>query len=182
MTTIAYRDGVMAADTRVVNGADMINLGEQRKIHEPGEEEYWSVNGDRIICFGLSGSLTDLLAFKELLSEGVTFKTKAPDHLVGDSNLLCVGEQGNVWMVSAYKQRDGSMAFTVSSVQPPFAIGSGSVYASAVMAVGKSAVDAVKAACKLDVYSGGRIETWELPPIPEIPSKRPGPVADKAAE
>lgn len=57
----------------------------------------------------------------------------------------------------------------------PIAVGSGAVYAMAVMSAKQhnSAEKGVEAAKRMCPYCGGDNTVWELPPPPAVPSKRP---------
>ena len=47
-------------------------------------------------------------------------------------------------------------------VEAPFARGTGGCIAGTAMLCGKTAVEAVKLACQLDIYSGGAVKTMQL--------------------
>ncbi len=131
MTTIAVRDGIMAADSAIVDGG--ICVGSVPKLH-------------RISCgvMGGAGKWSEVLMFRDWLDEcgpdPKTFPDKIRDTdtsvllLCKDGRLLCL-EGRSQWEIDA----------------PYQAIGTGFQIALGAMAAGASAERAVEIACDLDV-------------------------------
>ena len=137
MTTIAYKDGVIAYDSRQTRN-DRIVSDNAKKCQV--------VSG---VSFFLSGAVCDE---KALIA--AYFGTPSPvpvecsGYVVDDGNLMMVGhdDKTGIW-----KQE--------LELSNPDAIGSGAPYALAAMDMGASAEGAVRAAMKRDIYTGGMIRT-----------------------
>lgn len=140
MTTIAYRDGIIAAD-RLVTAGNM-RAGFVTKIFAAHD-----------MVVGISGSLSDLGLFQmwfnsELLDTVPSFSDEVDGIVVdADHNIFYIGAKGNRVMVA------GEYA----------AVGSGEEYAMAAMAMGADARKAVEIAIQLDTLSGGGIDVLTAP-------------------
>lgn len=171
MTTIAFDGKMLVSDSQLHHG-DIKQPAPFRKIHTPEEEEYWELNKTKVIALGLVGNPHTLNFIKEKLQEGVDYKTKF--EVPGDEEFeaILIDENGlsHLWIVL---NRKGEMISMVTPMLPPLAIGSGDQFAVAVMSIGKPAHAAVKAAIRLDVNSGGNLQSFEVPPKPETKSVRP---------
>ena len=140
MTTIAYKDGVIAYDSRQTR-RDAIVSDECQKLTV--------VDG---VSFLLSGAVCDE---KALIA--AYFGTPSPvpvecaGYVVDGGRLLMVGhdDKTGIW------RQDLDPA-------NPDAIGSGSAYALAAMDMGASAEEAVRAAMKRDIYTGGKVRTIRI--------------------
>lgn len=136
MTTIVYRDGVLAADTQMTTG-DLKAYG--RKLIRVGEREAW---------VGLAGVLADCQKFVRHFSgeEEAEFSEEHDDFsaliMYDDGSVECVDPSGK-----AHKLEDDEF----------FAIGSGSGPALAAMHMGADARRAVEIALLVDVNSGGEV-------------------------
>lgn len=139
MTTIAVdRNGILAWDTRSTYYGDVTLACTDSKVQRltRGPWKGWA--------FGGSGDLCYWLGVRELL-EDEKAKVTLPG---GDSH------------GSAILVRDGVIrrieqwGLPYSTVRPPFALGSGHAYALGALAMGATAVQAVRAACKYDQGSG----------------------------
>lgn len=137
MTTIAYKDGVIAYDGRQTRND---------RIVSDSAPKCQVVDG---VSFFLSGSVCDE---KALIA--AYFGTASPvpvecsGYVVDGGKLLMVGHEDNTGI---WKQE--------LELANPDAIGSGAPYAIAAMDMGASAEDAVRAAMKRDIYTGGTIRT-----------------------
>lgn len=137
MTTIAYKDGVIAYDSRQTRN-DRIISDDCLKCQV--------VDG---VSFFLSGAVCDE---KALIA--AYFGTPSPvpvecsGYAVDGGKLLMIGhdDKTGIWK----QELDPSN---------PDAIGSGTPYALAAMDMGASAEEAVRAAMKRDIYTGGKIRT-----------------------
>jgi len=138
MTTIAYRDGVMAADSHV--GCNGVRSGTARKVFE---HDGGAIAG--------SGSFGEVLRFKDWIVAGADEDAR-PE--LKESNLI--------WF-----RRDGSFieydpAGSLSFEAPFYAIGSGREIAIGAMAAGATAEEAVRIASDWDSETGGEIVTVEI--------------------
>jgi ATP-dependent protease HslVU (ClpYQ) peptidase subunit len=140
MTTIAYKDGIIACDSRQTRGSSIVS---------DDTSKCEIVDG---VSFFLSGAVCDE---KALIA--AYFGTKSPDpvecsgFVVDGGRLMMVGhdDKTGIW-----KQE--------LDLSNPDAIGSGSSYALAAMDMGASAEDAVRAAMKRDIYTGGSVRTYKV--------------------
>lgn len=145
MTTIAVRDGIMAADTRgTVNGL----IFEARKLHRVF---------DSIV--GIAGNAGDGGQFVDWLRGGGDMK--APPAFVsyndqdGPDFDALVLDAGGVTLWTQYFQ-------PLKLLGPYFAIGSGAMAAMAAMEMGADAETAVAIAMKVDLHTGGDVEVEGL--------------------
>ncbi|WP_248920466.1 proteasome subunit beta [Pseudomonas entomophila] len=137
MTTIAYKDGVIAYDSRTVRGT---------VVMEDDCEKLQVVNGVSFICTGATCDFDALIA--AYFGEPATVPVEASGYAITDGELWLVGhdDKTGIW-----KSRIGS-----SRVD---AIGSGSPFALAAMDMGASAYQAVEMAARRDTNTGGKIRT-----------------------
>jgi ATP-dependent protease HslVU (ClpYQ) peptidase subunit len=141
MTTIAYKDGVVAFDSRITSGMT-INYDDFDKSRE--------VNG---VIFFLSGYTCD---YQKLVDAWFGEPVKGS---VEASALAFDGE--SLWYVS-YGETDG-LCRSPLSLASPYVIGSGSPHAQTAMDMGCTAAQAVKMAMKRDAGTGGKVRTFKLP-------------------
>lgn len=137
MTTIAYRNGELAGDTRVT-AAETIMPERERKV-------FRFPNG---FLFGAAGASDEI----EKLMQSVKRSLKTPK--LPECDGLMVDPDGKVfWYEGSHWQ----------PLKAPFAaIGSGKSYALGALYYGASALEAVKIGCKLDVHSGVPIHIVRL--------------------
>lgn len=136
MTTVAYRDGVIAGDTQVTERERVV--GNVTKVGR--------ING---VLWGVSGGLECMNRFRDWIGSGLKGD---PPSMKSDN-----GAQSQAIIV-----HDGRiLSFTVDGwdcMKADFyAMGSGAGPALGAMASGRSAIEAVSAAGKLDIYTGGQI-------------------------
>ena len=137
MTTIAYRDGVLAADSQVTCGS--WRDGTMTKICKRGD----------VFAAGC-GNAGAVRSFLDWFRSGMI---GAPPQMPtdGDDETSCyifrgrrlLAWEGNRWMTS---QADY------------YAFGTGGRFARGAMEMGATPETAVGVACKIDIYSGGAIE------------------------
>lgn len=146
MTTIAYRDGIMAADSCVANNAGT-RLGRARKIHRLPDGTLAAGAGD----FAAVLNVIDWLAAGQPTDERPAFEDETavvlllvhPDGIVGilETDLRECQVEGDY-----------------------FAIGSGCEGALGAMAAGARAEEAVRIACGIDTNTSGPVMTEALNP------------------
>ncbi len=152
MTTIVYRDGVMAADTRGYGGS-AAPIGQKQKIHrlpdggllgvsstEPGVPEAF------VAWMAAGGSIDEL----ERMGERLNLQA------------LHVNAAGNVFYYSDNFIPSGPL------FAPFFAIGSGGKYALGAMTCGATADGAIAAAMQHDLWTGG--EVMQVPLVEPEPA------------
>jgi ATP-dependent protease HslVU (ClpYQ) peptidase subunit len=133
MTTIAYRDGVLSADSLVTNMA--CKVGTFEKLFDDKEDNH----------YGCIGEVQDLIAFRKW-KRGCSEKPKVSE----DFCALMVDKNNNLWI---YEDKLIPRKMECEY----YAIGSGYEFALGAMANGASAYEALEAAIKHDCYSGGEI-------------------------
>lgn len=152
MTTIAYRDGVIAADSWATYWTE---AGGSRRHSCTKLYRKWISQGRkrREVIIGTAGESTPALLFVDWYGSGQPVPDLLRD-LGGDFTCLILSKEG-LFEADVYCRPD--------RVQDEFfAVGSGAKCALAAMACGKSAVDAVRIAARFDPYTGGRIVTMQL--------------------
>jgi len=175
MTTLAFCNGVLAADSQATQD-ETVALGEAKKIHTPTEDEYWEIQGIKVLAFGLCGNAQDLAYVKEELSVGVTHRTRIQGPEVLDFLIIAVTEDGMPWYWGINRNPRRQHNYDIVVLEPltgPATGGSGQTIATAVLSVTGCAVKAIEAAIKLDIYSGGPVQAWTYPGKPEVMSTRP---------
>ena len=150
MTTVAYKDGILAADTMMVRG---------------GEPAYTARKTFRTAKFlvGMSGDMTNVRAFEDWLKDHEVrihedagedagtlhrFWDTAPDFGDGFCAIL-INELGHIWSCV-----DGPPV-RVHTVYE--SIGTGAKYAMGAMAMGATAAAAVAVASAHDIHTGGPV-------------------------
>ena len=140
MTTIAYKDGVIAYDSQVTRGEIITYDDYEKRVDHKG------------VTFVLTGSVSD---FDALVSVYFGAKPEGPI----DCTAMVVNN-GKVWIFAVCNE-SGPWSFLVVMDQP-YAIGSGLAYALGAMDMGADAERAVQAAAKRDTATGGRIRTLRI--------------------
>lgn len=74
----------------------------------------------------------------------------------GDMNILGIDKNGDAYAL--WTEQGGNFV----KVEAPYTDGSGHAFAMGVLDAGGTSVEAVKAACKRDVYSGGRVRSYKV--------------------
>ena len=139
MTTIVYRDGVMASDSQITDRG--IVVAEEKKI----------IRYDGTLI-GVAGNLDADAAFLEWVKFEQTDK---PDLKNSDFEALVVRQDGTMlWY--------GVNLIPLKMTSPYIAIGSGFHVAMGALHLGANAKEAVQVACDLDVLSGGTIQVEKL--------------------
>ena len=145
MTTIAVRDGVMAADTLGNVGGRICKSKKLFRLADGG-------------VVGFSGVWTDGKLFVDWYNSGAN-RDEAPNwRIQGDEK---VDFDALVLLPTGFYQ--WSYDLIADEMFDEFwAIGSGAAAAMAAMACGKTAEEAVYIAQEVDMYTGGDVETMRL--------------------
>ena len=154
MTTIAYRDGILAADSWATYSSEA--GGARRHVCT---KLYRKTVGEgkktREVIIGTAGESAPACVFVDWFGSG----RPIPEVLLqlgGDFACLVLTHDG-LFEADVYCRLD--------RVQEEFfAIGSGAKAALAAMHCGKSAIEAVRIAARIDPYTGGRIVSMSLEP------------------
>lgn len=140
MTTIAYKDGVIACDSRQTRGGCIVS------------DDVVKCQAMDGVSFFLSGAVCDEKALiAAYFGTPLLVPVECSGYVVDGGRLQMVGhdDKTGVW------RQDLDPA-------NPDAIGSGSAYALAAMDMGASAEEAVRAAMKRDIYTGGKVVTFRV--------------------
>lgn len=153
MTTIAYRDGVMAADSQVTSGNRKLRTSKARRLKGGG-------------LIGGTGNLAHVLKLFRWADGGLRRGNK-PEFPDGgaDAECLLVKADGTVWLLDEELE---PMQFE----DPFLAIGSGGPYAMAAMECGRTPEEAVEVAAKFDAATSGPVQVWRLDPVTKKPVRR----------
>lgn len=147
MTTITYRDGVMASDSQASMGDTII--GETQKI--------FKIRGHLV---GFSGTARLVSIARQWMEENLPELNPWPNFLEHEPD----GGSIRCWLVTPkgkiFRYEDKAACWGAEA--PYVAGGSGCDFALGAMAMGATAVQGIKAAIAHDVYSGGPIKTIRL--------------------
>ena len=141
MTTIAYKDGVIATDGRILQGLSISDDNAVKRTVRKGVE------------FFFSGSVHDEPLLIDCYFNGPPESTDNTE-----SNALIV-DSGNIF--EAAVNPDGYWC-APERRNNVVAIGSGASHAMTAMDLGCSAKEAVKMAAKRDAGTGGRVRTYKV--------------------
>jgi hypothetical protein len=144
MTTICYRDGIMAGDSRAY-GFDKVPVGSKMKPTRLPDGSLLGVSSSVVGCSQI---------VKEWVLAGMDSKA-APHRKKEDIDFqaMLVRPDGTCILI------DGNWLPSDPISEAYYAIGSGREFALAALFLGKTAAEAVEVACHLDVWTGGRVET-----------------------
>lgn len=131
MTTIAYRDGVLAGDTRATDGNTKLPVA-CRKV--------WKLRNGCL--FGAAGLNEGIKMLKNSLDGSDTPKLKGVNAIIVRPNGDILTYEGELWG---------------KENAPYVALGSGRDFSLAAMWMGAHAIKAVKAGIHFDKNSGGRV-------------------------
>lgn len=150
MSTIVYRDGVMAADSRAYSG-NTAPIGNKRKITRLADGSLVGVSttqpgtSERIAQW-----LDELTECNPLAFQDWAQAPAIPD--IGSFTALTVRPDGTALLFE-------NSLFPSIVTAPYYAIGSGREYALGALVGGSSALQALRVAVELDVWSGLPIVT-----------------------
>ena len=136
MTTVAYRDGVLCADSMATDDSGAVFV----------RKSVWLPNGDAAAG---AGDLNEVMAAISWLAGGG--KGDAPS--IGNSCILFT-DKGELFMAST--------GWPGAPVKGYCAIGSGAQGAMVAMKLGKSAQAAIDAVMGVDTCTGGDIDVYEI--------------------
>lgn len=146
MTTIAFKNGVLAADRMISSNSALI--GSVQKLYTIGDAF--------VGCAGSNNCIK--LFFDWLRAEPGTPKPQMPKDDDDTISAIVFTPHTQKGAVDYYwSTKEGSLIHDVITCDY-FAIGSGKQFAMGAMAAGATAEEAVRAACKHDPWSGGGID------------------------
>lgn len=141
MTTIVYKDGVIAYDSRMTCSNGVVMDDSYQKAFFKGD-----------ISIVYCGEVGDSEEFMDSV-----FNDTNPSRYLDGEALVLYGNE--LYCVDVSEQLLRKIPLRLDH---HYAIGSGTRFALAYMDCGMNAFDAVSMACKRDIYSGGKIRTLEI--------------------
>jgi ATP-dependent protease HslVU (ClpYQ) peptidase subunit len=148
MTTVVWDGKILAADGRITGGSTIVE-DDSQKIHKIKG----MFRGEHMLAYGYAGCASDGVLIREWLEDGA-IEDDYPEDL--ETHLIMITNK------NAYETFDGALGKLMCMNIKKSAMGSGGDFALSAMLLGMNAVDAVKHACKLDIYSGGKIRKLVL--------------------
>lgn len=154
MTTVVFRDGVMASDTRGTHGdAGIMKCNKLFRVMVKATPRA----KPREHILGICGDVYAAMCFVNWYGSG------KPRPEIFDN--MHESEEFGVMIWTGRKLLEVNRLCAFVEVEEKFhAIGSGAAYALGAMACGKSASEAVRIACRYDGYSGLPVVTMSLKP------------------
>lgn len=140
MTTIAYKDGVIAFDSRATAGDIILDDTYDKSLEYEGAR------------FFLAGAISDFQKFVECFIHD----RKPPKDMDVCAFVLY---DNNLWKASVDNMGLWKHKLDISKA---YAIGNGEQFALAAMDLGKSAKDAISVAKKRDTKTGGQVRTFDI--------------------
>lgn len=176
MTTIAYKAGILAADTQQTESITGIKQKvAASKIHICPEGETWSIDGEKVIAFALAGDLDTIVEVTQQLKEGIHIRFNGEKFHRINIRVIFIGEKKEFLWVGALTSNPNQGIInnwiTRQNFNSCLAAGSGMSLAQAAMAIGKSAEGAVKVAAKLDPNTNFEVHTFKHPSLSESKDK-----------
>ena len=148
MTTIAYKSGVVAADSQETHSDGRKN--DCQKLYKMKDGTIIATAGD---------SYTGLI-FVEWFKEGAR-KESIPDltniTLEEDFECLVLENTENIYIINRFFQK-----YHIEMPEGFYSLGWGAPYAVAAMHMGADAKKAVQVAAKYDAYTGGTVKTMKV--------------------
>jgi hypothetical protein len=154
MTTIAYKDGILAADSRASSNGFI--------SHDYGEKIFLSVHPEfGKMLFAVAG---DYVEGRHALKSVFAKEQYVPQHSETFFAIIGVNFEGElrVWCTGE-THTDGEL---ISA--PFYAIGSGKIPAMVAMECGQTAINAVEIAKKFDPFTGGSVYGYPVSCIPKL--------------
>ena len=151
MTTISYKDGIIAADSQVSLGSLICN-NDFNKVQRFDSQEFGSV------YVGAAGTLSHIAEMFDFID--TIFSGEQPDAIKFGAEHFQV-----VMLTEDGELKEGLLTESSTNIlwidcEQPYAIGSGSHIAIGAMAAGATAEEAVKLASKHDCYTNDNVKVY----------------------
>lgn len=153
MTTIAYRNGVIAADSRTTLETE--GGGARMFLCEKLFRKTVTLNGEQQeVIIATAGESSPGMVFVDWYGSGKD--APVDTFLTGEADFTClVLQRDGLWEFDAY-------CHGIKILDEFYSVGSGAKAALAAMHMGASAAKAVEIACRIDHYSGPPVTTMRL--------------------
>ncbi|WP_426269167.1 hypothetical protein ACN9MB_13150 [Dyella kyungheensis] len=145
MSTIAYRSGVMASDSRAYGGSWRASPGTKAKIHRLDDGSLVGITS------AIVGMPEKYIAWLRAGGRPEAWHGSDPD-----CRVLMVKPDGTLWVGM------DSLHFSGPIDSEFYAIGSGDDFALGAMAMSADAARAIEIACQFDPHSGGPVQVQTL--------------------
>lgn len=153
ITTIAYRDGIMACDSCWASGG--VQTTSMTKIDRLSSGALFGAAGD--------GDIRAVLALLDKIRSPAKLPTKAEFAATRcEVDGIIAFKTGQVWMLAIEKQGEHFDAMVWPANRNIAGVGSGGELAIGAMAAGKSAAEAVRIACRYDINSRPPVHAVKL--------------------
>lgn len=156
MTTIVFRDGILAADGRITQNETIVG-DNFTKIHVLAD-------GGAVAMCGRPDECVPIIEWLKAVAAG---EQAGPQPDVESSTLLHINGDGVVRLLND--------RHWIEIDEPFIAAGSGSSAALGALHAGASAIEAVTAAIKTDPYSGGQVRAVTLEHLVPRKTRKPKP-------
>lgn len=158
MTTIAWDGKTIASDSQETTGDTITNFYAM-KIFEVDSLMLgkYSVYQEEVYVYGLAGDSGAHLVIAEKLRENINHQTVFPSEM-RVSGIFVVGLHRAFVLIKEQGETTANIYVAGSNE----VIGSGRDIARTAMVLGYDAVEAIKTAIKLDVYTGGDIQRYTI--------------------
>lgn len=154
MTTIAWDGKTIASDSQETTGDTITNFYAM-KIFEASPDK--CIYQEEVYGYGLAGDSGAHLVIAEKLRENINHQTVFPSEM-RVSGIFIVGLHRAFVLIKEQGETTANIYVAGSNE----AIGSGRDIARTAMTLGYDAVEAIKTAIKLDVYTGGDIQQYTI--------------------
>jgi hypothetical protein len=142
MTTIAYRDGVLASDSReTICGND-----ETAMVVDDNSVKVFKLRDGRL--YGGAQASEDIVRLYEALKAGAPLPKL--DDVVG----MLIDKRGRIWLYEGNIWQRITLRY--------YAIGTGAPFAMGAMDAGATAIEAARIGARRDPYSGGKVRHVRL--------------------
>jgi ATP-dependent protease HslVU (ClpYQ) peptidase subunit len=146
MTTVAFRDGVMACDSRYSETPVGVTRGPKVFRKKVGKQE---------VLIGICGDVFAAMLFVDWYGSKDEVLHKTLTEMASDDFYVLIWDGKKLLEANRYCR-------PCEVEEAYYAIGSGGVHAITAMDCGKSAAQAVQMAMKRDSATGGRVHTHRL--------------------
>src|ERR1051326_1733511 len=151
MTTIAYKNGVLASDGRMTNGTRLLSDTYNKICPTEGRE--YLIQGKKVLAYAMAGMAESRLVLERALEEGLDVLSGIESD--DDFSAIVVTED-TAYLVDKDAEEHSFKIIEIFDGQP-YSIGSGSVVANHFLQKGGEPLDAVVEAIKTDIGSGGDV-------------------------
>lgn len=158
MTTIAYKDGIIASDSCISSGGNFVDQAQKFQRLPNG------------VVVGFCGDM-DVRAIMSIFSKVSSPEDVPPSKTLLETDCDCecliIFPDGRVFnlMINVEEGKRKSAHFTEYGRRSGLAVGSGADLAIGAMSAGKSAEEAVAIACEFDLKSKPPVQTLQVLPI-----------------